>query len=625
MLCGPRNSHDINTPMKTFFLLLCMLVGGLVSAQEARPIAIEDLPARLQEAVNQGEIPGLALVLIQEGELRYLGGAGIADRESGRLADANTHFRIGSISKMLVAIAIMQQVERGQLSLDDRVVELLPELPIDNRWRDSDPVRVKHLLEHTAGFDDMHFRNMPAVPGLDALQTMQRFDDELRVRWRPGERMSYANPGYGVLGVLLQRVTGEPAETYISREVLAALQMHDTVWSSDGIEASLAKGYDGSSMTPEPWDVISMPVAGALVSTANDMSKLLQFWLSKGASAPGLISRASFDRIERAETALAARAGLAAGYGLANSLGERAGWPMRGHSGGITGYYANLLYQPEANFGFVLLVNSVSAPGIRPLQDDLVRLLAGNRAKPAAPAPEAAQPQHAGWYFAASARNELTAGVERWLNLVHLSREGDHYVINMPLSASTTTLIPLAGGSLRDAEHEFANAVFVRDADGSELLVWDGNSYKKGSFWSVALPLYGLLLVLVLLFSSLLFAPVWMVRGALGRLRGVLHPSDRLWPLLAALSLLVMFWLPSLLSLADLTAGKPTAVMIALAVSGWLFAALAVIGLVQSTRHWRAPGGRLIRYYNLITSLAAVLIGGWLWAVHLLGIRLWAW
>ena len=92
MLCGARNSHDINTPMKTFFLLLCMLVGGLVSAQEARPIAIEDLPARLQEAVNQGEIPGLALVLIQEGELRYLGGAGIADRESGRLADANTHF-----------------------------------------------------------------------------------------------------------------------------------------------------------------------------------------------------------------------------------------------------------------------------------------------------------------------------------------------------------------------------------------------------------------------------------------------------------------------------------------------------------------------------------------------------
>lgn len=611
--------------MKTLLLLLSFVVAGFARAEEAAVIAIEELPARLQEAVNKGEIPGLALVMIQDGELRFTGGAGIADRESGRLVDANTHFRIGSISKMLVAMAIMQQVERGKLSLEDQIAERLPELPIENRWRDSDPVRVKHLLEHTAGFDDMHFRNMPAVPGLDALQTMQRFHDELRVRWRPGERMSYANTGYGVLGVLLQRVTGEPAETYISREVLTVLQMHDTVWSRDGIEASLAKGYDGRSSTAEPWDVISMPVAGALVSTANDMGKLLQFWLSRGASAPGLISSNSFERIERAESTLAARAGLAAGYGLANGLGERAGWPMRGHSGGITGYYANLLYQPQAKFGFVLLVNSVSAPGIRPLQDDLVRMLAAKAVKPDGPKPGAALSQHAGWYFAASARNELTAGVERLLNVTQLSPDGDHYLLNAPLSATTSKLLPLADGTLRDEEHDFANAVFVRDADGSDLLVWDGSSYKKGSFWSVALPLYAFLLALAVLLSTLLFAPVWLLRTALGRLRGTAHRSDRLWPLFAALSLLAMFWLPSMLSLADLTAGKPTAVMVALAVAGWLFAALAVIGLVQSIRHWRALNGRVIRYYNLVVSLAAVAIAVWLWSVNLLGIRLWAW
>ncbi|MBW3551260.1 MAG: beta-lactamase family protein, partial [Proteobacteria bacterium] len=98
--------------------------------------------------------------------------------------------------------------------------ELAPEVPIDNPWSRTDPVRIAHLLEHSAGFDDMHFRNMNTdAPIPDSLEAIVRgLEHELRVRWQPGVKHSYSNPGYAVAGYLVEKVSGRPFHEYLQEK-----------------------------------------------------------------------------------------------------------------------------------------------------------------------------------------------------------------------------------------------------------------------------------------------------------------------------------------------------------------------------------------------------------------------
>src|SRR5690606_7559554 len=105
-------------------------------------------------------IPGAGIALVRSYGIEWAGGVGLADREARLPVTADTHFRAGSISKTFVAAAIVQLYLDDELSLDQPVSELAPLVGIDNPWEATDPVTVRHLLQHTAGFDDMHFNEM---------------------------------------------------------------------------------------------------------------------------------------------------------------------------------------------------------------------------------------------------------------------------------------------------------------------------------------------------------------------------------------------------------------------------------------------------------------------------------
>lgn len=604
---------------------LALALTARAESPETPPTTPEAIQSRLDVAISEGGLPGVAAVLIRPGEAPLLLGAGMADREAGRRVDADSHFRIGSISKTLLAIAILQQVEQGKLRLDDEVAELLPDIAIRNPWQATDPVRVVHLLEHTAGFDDMHFRNMAAIPGHSTAEEMARFSHEFEVRWRPGERMSYSNPGYGLLGYLLEKTSGRGQREYINEAVLEPLGMTDTVWTEDGIAATLAQGYDPDTGAATPWDDTTMPATGALVSTPRDMARMLQYFLSAGTSVPALLQAESFARMERTESTLVARAGLAIGYGAGTLSGERGGWPVRGHSGGIPGYWANLIYNRDAGFGYVLLTNTISSPTLRPLQLDLIAYLSHGMEAPAAAEPVAADPQWNGWYHFDNPRNEIMGGVDRLLNAGYLEAAGDRYSFSHAVMPDSAEQVALADGRLRDPEVRHANGVLTRDADGRRMMVTDDNVFVQGSWWSVALPQYALAAALLLMLSTLLFAPVWAVRALRGKLRGSPYWRDRLWPLAATAALFAVVFLSFGLSIGEVASGAPSARMLGIAIGGWVFAALAVAGVVQVLRHWSNPGNAWARWHTLLVSVAASCVALWLWSIELLGVRLWAW
>ena len=126
----------------------------------------------------------------------WVGSLGKANLESAVGADEETMYRIGSTSKMFVALAVLQLVEQGRLSLDDRLADLAPEIEFENRWEDSDPVRLVHLLEHTTGWDDIHLpeyaHNDPTPATLK--EGLDFHPHSRESRWVPGSPCTTGRP-----------------------------------------------------------------------------------------------------------------------------------------------------------------------------------------------------------------------------------------------------------------------------------------------------------------------------------------------------------------------------------------------------------------------------------------------
>ena len=196
------------------WLLVFWSPAVLLIAQEPGdpwPTTVDQFRSAVQKVLVDTGVPGAGLALVRQAGVEWAGGVGLADRDRRTPVTGDTHFRAGSISKTFIAMALVQLSEDGDLDLDTPLAEVASEVPFNNPWEAGHPVRVIHLLQHTAGFDDMHFNEIynrldPAdLPLLDVLRRNPHSRD---VRWRPGTRVSYSNPGYGVAGYLIEKITG---------------------------------------------------------------------------------------------------------------------------------------------------------------------------------------------------------------------------------------------------------------------------------------------------------------------------------------------------------------------------------------------------------------------------------
>ena len=185
-------------------------VGGAVAVRE--PVwTLDELRRRIADVMAKEHIPGLAIALVDEDGPIWVGGLGARDRETGAPVDADTVFRVGSLSKSIVALAVMRLVDQGKLDLDRPLREILPDVEIDNPWEAESPVTLAQCLEHTAGLDDVRFNEIftddEQLPVADTLALNPR---SRIIRWRPGTRHAYSNVGYTLAARAIEVVTGEP-------------------------------------------------------------------------------------------------------------------------------------------------------------------------------------------------------------------------------------------------------------------------------------------------------------------------------------------------------------------------------------------------------------------------------
>ena len=356
-------------------ILLLVFARGVGAAEE-----LDRLRADLERLRVEMDVPALALTLVDRDGTLWTGAMGIADRASGRPADSATMFRIGSITKLFTALALLVADADGNLDIDRPLREIVPNPPVVNPWEGTHPLRVVHLLEHTAGLPDLSREEFDAPAPMPLRQALAWKAADRRTLWPPGLHCSYTNAGAGLAALALETATGQDYEDFVRRRIFAPLGMRSAGFTpSPETLAALATGYDSNGTTVIPYWHMLYRAFGAINVRPADMAAPIQLLLNRGEfHGVRLLPASAVDRMERPGTTLAARAGLTYGYGLGNYTWLRRGVLFHGHGGDGDGYVSRLGYSTERGIGYFLVINVFRNRDLSRLQQRIEDYIAGD-------------------------------------------------------------------------------------------------------------------------------------------------------------------------------------------------------------------------------------------------------
>ena len=594
--------------------------------------SLDELKSQIEKIVAKYHIPGVGIALVKRDGVIWAGGVGKADLGSGKAVTADTMFRIGSITKGFVALSLLKLQEQGKVSLDAKLSDLAPEVPIVNPWEATDPVRVANILEHTAGFDDFpfaEFYDLSGGPEMPLLKVLQTFPGPQYVRWRPGTLAAYSNPDYGVAGYLVEKVSGRPCEDYIAENILRPLGMaHSDMRLTPAVRATLAQGYVSNPPRPIPYHPIYLRPAGEMKSSPAEMAHFVRMMLNRGElDGVRIVSADSIARMEVGKTGLAAKGGLANTYGLGNVPDISGPFLAHGHDGGIDGFISRYEYMVEPGNGYFFSINDTSRQSgmaFKEISDALSAFLTQGLTPPPKPARaqlDARLAQITGFYQFASHRKAAYGFLESllvcgWTYIDH----GKLYRRGLIPGAREETIY-LGTGQIRTEKEVAASGVFVIDQDGNRYGCGALSCFERTDpTW----PVIRLLLIaaaLVLMVSSMLFALVWVPRKLLGRMKGVGHLELRLIPLLA-----VFTWIPMVIAswnVSVLQLSGPTINSITLTIGTIVFAVLSLLSMIFAMRSFRYEMNRAAKIHSILVACSCFGITWYLGYWGLIGARIW--
>ena len=330
--------------------------------------------------VTSGQIPGAAVVVIQDGAITHKAGYGYADIRSRTPVDPDvTRFRVASISKLLTATAVMQAVEQGKVDLNADVNTYLSTFKVGTNF--PEPVTLANLLTHTAGFDD-RYRGMAASLSAPAEVLSQHLARALPPRVLPPNAViAYSNYGIGVAGQVVENVTGEEFSAYVAGHILQPLGMTSSSFGIPyPIPPTIAVPYfrdgDEGGFRRGQLDQVRVGPAVDLITTAADMAKFMLVQLNKGAYGEGqqLLAETT---IERMQSRHFANADGLDGWAYGFATGNRNGIDWIGHDGAWGGFCAQLVLHPGSRSGFFVVYNGeCSATASLAIREGLFNALA---------------------------------------------------------------------------------------------------------------------------------------------------------------------------------------------------------------------------------------------------------
>ena len=430
--------------------------------------ALEVYAAWVERTLREREQPGLSIGIMYDQDLIWARGFGYADVARRVPATPRTAYRIGSISKLFTATAVMQLRDSGRLRLDDPVADHVSWFRPKNADPESSPITIRQLLTHTSGMPrelDIVYWTTMKFPAAGELESLVRSSPTVLP---PGSKYKYSNLAVAIAGHVVSAVSGMPYETYVSDRILKPLGMTSTVVTPRRDMRGLANGY-GVRVLGKPrsldrfTDMGGMVAAGNLASTVEDLAKFVAFQFRDGPAAGAEVLRASSVREMQ----------LVQWIFPDWKRGQGLGWRLRrvdegvrlSHNGFVPGHVTSVSAMPDDKIGVIVLTNaSDGSPSLYAEQAwaivaPALRNAIPTKAKePAKPDPEWAR--YVGDYVWADGSVLNVMLLDGELALVDLSEDN-------PWDARTR-LEPVASGTFRmvDGDQEGETVRFEADRSG---------------------------------------------------------------------------------------------------------------------------------------------------------------
>jgi len=321
---------------------------------------ISELRARLEQETTEDSFSG-AVLIARNGAPIFAEAYGLADRERVTRNTVKTRFRLGSITKMFTGVATLQLVEAGKVRLDDPLGKYLSDFP---QKEVATKVAVEHLLNHTSGTGDIFGPEFDARRmQLRTLSDFAKLQEDKGLRFEPGTRWEYSNYGFILLGVLIEKVSGQTYYDYVRDHIYLPAQM----WSSgaepeDTFLPDRSIGYTraaGTTFRPStgllPYlrpNTESLPYrgssAGGGYSTVHDLLGFTNAVQQSKLLPPSLTEMLNTGKVETDHS-------THYGYGFEHYTNNGAHWI--GHTGGAIGMNGDLEFCPELGYTVVSLAN----------------------------------------------------------------------------------------------------------------------------------------------------------------------------------------------------------------------------------------------------------------------------
>jgi len=312
------------------------------------------------------DLPGAATVT-RAGSVELELAGGPADAGSGARCTPQTRFQIASVSKQFAAAAVMLLAESGTVELGEPVARWLPGCP--PQWR---RVTLHHLLTHTAGV-----RHWGDAPGFQPSQPMDPGErlaliQQAPLLTEPGTRWLYSSPGYLLVGLIVERASGQPYPDFLTERILSPLGLASTTAGATPAGAAMARGHRNGQPVP-PWDLSAMAGTGDICSTAGDLARYTTALHSGGLLTADSVRLMCTPHAPTGGGQSGGNGWLASdGYGYGHHIGTIGGRAAYFHPGDNPGYLSFAGWIPGDEMSAVILANDEAAD----LEDLLKQLLA---------------------------------------------------------------------------------------------------------------------------------------------------------------------------------------------------------------------------------------------------------
>jgi len=338
--------------------------------------AFGDIDRLFREFTTRSHVPGGAWGIIIDGEVAHSGATGYRDVTAKAPADANTVFRIASMTKSFTAMSILKLRDEGKLSLDDPAERYVPELKSLTYPTDDSPrITIRHLLSHSEGFpEDNPWGDRHLADTEQQLSEMVR--GGIPFSNAPGVAYEYSNYGFAILGRIVARVSGRPYRDYVTANILKPLTMSSTSLDPSAVPRDkLAHGYrwEDQQWKEEPLLADgSFGSMGGMLTTVPDLGRYVAFMLSawppRDGPESGPIRRSSLremQQLARSQPAVLTSAPPTrdlqlnvGGYGYGLRIFQTCSFSrVVAHGGGLPGFGSYMRWQPNYGVGIITFGN----------------------------------------------------------------------------------------------------------------------------------------------------------------------------------------------------------------------------------------------------------------------------